>query len=156
MIKNNDELITFLQSNMDGLVTNIVNQRERRVFAETSKENLLKTVEKLKESGINYLGTITGLDNGGRFEVIYHLYNENGLMLNLKTFTPRENPKMPSITGIFAGAFLYERELMDLLGIEVEGNPFKRKYPVPEDWPAGQYPLRKDWKGLPSREEVNQ
>jgi membrane-bound hydrogenase subunit beta len=38
---------------------------------------------------------------------------------------------------------------MDLLGIQVEGIPPGRHYPLPEGWPEGQYPLRKDWKGLP-------
>jgi Ni,Fe-hydrogenase III component G len=35
---------------------------------------------------------------------------------------------------------------MDLLGAQVEGLPAGRRYPLPEDWPQGEYPLRKDWK----------
>jgi Ni,Fe-hydrogenase III component G len=34
---------------------------------------------------------------------------------------------------------------MDLLGIKVEGLPEGRRYPLPDNWPQGQYPLRKDW-----------
>ena len=96
------------------------------------------------------LGTITGLGClVSNFEVIYHFYDRAGLVFNLKVFTPRENPIIPSVTSVFPGVFFYERELMDLLGIVVEGTPPGRRYPLPDGWPEGQYPLRKDWKGLP-------
>jgi membrane-bound hydrogenase subunit beta len=151
----NEELIAFLQSKFSGIVVNIITPREKRVFAETTVTDLVKVAGAIKEWGLHFLGTITGLDSGDNFEVIYHFYDDHGLVFNLKVFTPRTNPKVPTITGVFAGAFLYERELMDLLGIDVEGTPPNRRYPLPDDWPAGQYPLRKDWKGLPSQEEVN-
>jgi NADH:ubiquinone oxidoreductase 27 kD subunit len=154
MIDSNQELIDFLEKQFSGVVTNIVNKREKRIFAETTVENLVGVTKVLKEQGLHFLGTITGLDSGERFEVIYHFYNEHGLVFNLKVFIPRDNPKVPTITAVFPGVFLYERELMDLLGIDVEGTPPNRRYPLPDSWPAGQYPLRKDWKGLPSGEEV--
>ena len=46
----------------------------------------------------------------------------------------------------FPGAELYERELVDMFGISVEGLPAGNRYPLPDDWPQGQHPLRKDWK----------
>ncbi|HBE78382.1 MAG TPA: proton-conducting membrane transporter [Firmicutes bacterium] len=151
----NTELIDFLQSKLASSVTNISTPREKRVFAETTVDNLVAVATSLKEWGLYYLGTITGLDSGDKFEIIYHFYDDYGLIFNLKVFTPRDNPKVPTVTTVFPGVFLYERELMDLLGIDVEGTPPNRRYPLPDDWPAGQYPLRKDWKGLPSVEEVS-
>jgi Ni,Fe-hydrogenase III component G len=32
-----------------------------------------------------------------------------------------------------------------MLGVNVEGLPEGKRYPLPDDWPDGQYPLRKDW-----------
>ncbi len=152
---NNQELVTILETKLSGKLTNVTTPREKRVFAEVATGDLVNTMQTLKNSGIHFLGTITGLDLGDRFEVIYHLYNDDGIVLNLKTFTERMSPKVPSVTTVFPGVFLYERELMDLLGIDVEGTPPNRRYPLPDDWPAGQFPLRKDWKGLPSEDEVN-
>jgi membrane-bound hydrogenase subunit beta len=153
-----EDIIKFLEEQMDGVVTHVVSPRERRIFAETEPENLVKVVQALKDWGFVNLGNIIGLDLTDRFEVIYQLYDRQGLVLNLKTFTPRDNPVVPSVAHIFPGVFLYERELMDLFGIQVEGTPPGRRYPLPENWPAGQYPLRKDWKGLPvedaAKEEV--
>ncbi|HEX3044175.1 MAG TPA: NADH-quinone oxidoreductase subunit C [Bacillota bacterium] len=152
----NAQLVDSLVTRFPQKVTNIITPRERRVFAETSADDLVEVVRFLKEWGMINIGNITGLDGGERFEIIYHCYDSQGLILNLKVFTPRENSMIPSVTSVFPGVFLYERELMDLFGINVNGTPPGRRYPLPDDWPVGQYPLRKDWKGLPGKGEVNQ
>lgn len=146
---NNQDLLEFLANKLPQQVTDIVTPRERRVFATTTPDQLLEVTRVLKDWGMINIGTITGLDSGANFEIIYHFYNEQGLVLNLKVFTPRTDPKIPSVTPVYPGVFLYERELNDLLGIEVTGLAPGRRYPLPDDWPAGQYPLRKDWQGLP-------
>lgn len=144
---NNEEIIKSLETQMKGAVFNIVAPRERRIFAETSLAKLLEVTQLLKDWGMVTIGMITGLDCGDKFEVVYHFYDAHGLLFNLKVFTPRNDPKIPSVSSIYHGVYLYERELMDLLGIIVEGIPAGRRYPVPDDWPEGEYPLRKDWKG---------
>ncbi len=135
-------------------VQNVNISRERRVFGEVSVTELVGTVQALKEFGMINIGAITGLDVGDRFEVVYHLYNNDGVLLSLKTSVSRENPHVPTVTDVFPGVFMYERELIDLFGILVDGTPHNRRYPLPEDWPDGEYPLRKDWKGLPAKKEV--
>ena len=145
---NNEEIIKSLETKLKGAVYNIVAPRERRIFAETSPAKLLEVTGLLKEWGMVTIGMITGLDSGDKFEIIYHFYDAHGLLFNLKVFTPRNDPKIPSVSSIYPGVYLYERELMDLLGIIVEGIQPGRRYPVPDDWPEGEYPLQKDWKGL--------
>ncbi len=149
---NGQKLADFITERFNAQNVNI--SRERRIWAEIPARNLVETVQALKEAGMAFSGAITGLDLGDRFEIIYHLSNDEGVLLNLKVFISREDPRIPSITDIFPGSFLYERELIDLFGIKVEGTPHSRRYPLPEDWPDGEYPLRKDWKGLPSESEV--
>ena len=151
---NNEEIIKSLEAKLKGAVHNFVAPRERRIFAETSVAKIVEVTQWLREWGMVNLAMITGLDSGENFEVIYHFYDVPGLLFNLKIFTPKSNPKIPSVTSVFPGVFLYERELMDLFGIMVEGIPPGRRYPLPDNWPEGQYPLRKDWKGLPKETEV--
>lgn len=150
----NADVMNFLNEKFAGVVTNIVAPRERRIFAETTTDKLVEVVRALKEWGLGNLGNIIGLDSGDRFEAIYNLSDDQGLLFNLKVFTPRTDPKIPTVTDVFPGVFLYERELMDLFGIEVIGAPPGRRYPLPDNWPADQYPLRKDWKGLPPEADV--
>jgi len=54
-------------------------------------------------------------------------------------------PNYPSATPIFASAHWLEREINDLLGIVPSGHPDLRRLAVHPDWPAGVFPLRKDF-----------
>lgn len=93
-----------------------------------------------------HLCTITGLDEAEHLSFIYHLAQDSGIMLNIKVSVSKNNPVIKTVTGYFAGADIYEREIVDLLGAKVEGLASGNRYPLRDDWPKGQYPLRKDWK----------
>ena len=49
------------------------------------------------------------------------------------------------LAGVIPGAVLYEREIQEMFGIVVEGIPDGRRLNLPDDWPDGVFPLRKDW-----------
>jgi len=122
-------------------------QRPRRMYAEVSRENFFDVFDyAVIELGFPMLSAITGLDEGENLSFIYHLATESGVILNLKTAVAKEKPVLNTVTGYFFGAEIYERELVDLLGVKVEGLKKGKRYPLPDDWPDGQYPLRKDWK----------
>jgi NADH:ubiquinone oxidoreductase subunit C len=122
-------------------------QRERRIWVETPAESFDTVFSFIvKDMKFPILCTITGLDETQRLALVYHLAQEGGLTLNLKVGVSRENPKWKSVTPFFNGATLYEKELVDLLGIEFEGLPPCKRYPLTDEWPKDQHPLRKDWK----------
>jgi len=121
--------------------------RPRRISVEVSVENFLTVFEYIaKHLGFGHLCTITGLDEQDKITCIYHLANDNGILINLKKSVSKENPVIKSVIHQFPGAEIYERELVDLLGVKVEGLPEGNRYPLTDDWPKGEYPLRKDWK----------
>ncbi len=122
-------------------------QRDRRIYAEVDYANFIEVFEySIQKLNFTFLCTITGLDEGEKISFIYHLTTQDGIILNLKTAVPKADPKLKSIIGYFRGAEIYERELADLLGVKVEGLPEGKRYPLPDDWPSDQYPLRKDWR----------
>jgi len=121
-------------------------QRERRLWLEIKAEDFRSCFERfIKEDGFIILCTITGLDTGEKIQVIYHMSDKDGKMLNIKISIDRNSPVIGTITDLFPAAELSERELEDLLGIKVEGLAPGRRYPLPDNWPQGQYPQRKDW-----------
>jgi membrane-bound hydrogenase subunit beta len=121
--------------------------RPRRLFLEIDSTRLEAVIEyALKSLDFLHLISITGLDEQDKLSFIYHLGQDSGVVLNLKTTVLKNRPEIKSITKLFAGAEIYERELVDLFGAEVEGLPAGNRYPLTDDWPAGQFPLRKDWK----------
>lgn len=119
----------------------------RRIFLDAPGDILLDVLKYAKnELKFGHLITITGLDTGEHFEFIYHVSNTEGVVINAKITAPRDNSSISSVLPVFEGAIFYERELEGILGVKVEGLPEGRQYPLPDNWPKDQHPLRKDWK----------
>jgi len=122
-------------------------KRARRIFVTVDQAIFRSALEYLiKEFGFNGLSTITGMDSGDNFEIIYHLSKNGGLILNLKILVPKTAGKINTIIDLFPVAEMYEREIVDLLGMAVEGLSPGRRYPLPDTWPTDQHPLLKNWK----------
>lgn len=122
-------------------------QRQRRILAEVDSdifEDVFAYAQRFLEFTI--LCTITGLDEGQTLGFIYHMSRTDGIALNLKFSMSKDRPVIKSMIKYFPSSDIYERELVDLLGAVVEGLPEGSRYPLPDDWPKNEYPLRKDWK----------
>ena len=57
---------------------------------------------------------------------------------------PPANPTVDSISEVVPAANWAERELRDLVGIELTGHPYPKRLVLPDGWPEGVHPLRKD------------
>jgi Ni,Fe-hydrogenase III large subunit/Ni,Fe-hydrogenase III component G len=67
--------------------------------------------------------------------------------LVVKADLPADDPTFPTLTGSFAPAFRFERQMRSLMGVAADGNPDPRPWIAFEDWPAGAFPLRKGFDG---------
>jgi ech hydrogenase subunit D len=56
---------------------------------------------------------------GDTFEIIY-VYDKDYKLLNYR-IAVRQDEEIPSISGVYWGAFVYENEIHDLYGIHVKG-----------------------------------
>ncbi len=95
-----------------------------------------------------FLESITGVDwiKDNRLEIIYD-YNQYGLKqcrVVVRTTVDRDDPHLPSISGIFPAADWHERETHDFYGIKFQGHPGLIPILLPED--ADFHPLLKDFK----------
>jgi Ni,Fe-hydrogenase III component G len=122
-------------------------QRDRRLWVEVPYADFRGVFDHaVLSQEFSHLCTITGLDEGENLSFVYHLARPDGIVLCLKTSVPKSAPAVKTISDRFPGGMIYERELEDMFGAKVEGLPPGRNYPLPEGWPAGQHPLRKEWK----------
>jgi Ni,Fe-hydrogenase III component G len=129
------------------LAEQVVIQRARRLWVTVPLTELHTILVYAKEMlGFDMLCTITGTDEGAELGYLYHLAHDNGILLTLMTTAPKEGLGPSTVTPYFPLAELYEREIIDLLGAKIQGLPEGNRYPLPDGWPNGQYPLRKDWK----------
>jgi len=117
---------------------------ERKASASTDLVRYRDALKALKAKGVRHVSTISGVDLGDEISIIFHLDCGRSL-LNLRVLVPKEDPRLSTVTDIFPGAVLYEREVMEMLGITFEGHPDPKRLFLPDDW-GGGYPLRKEWK----------
>ncbi len=79
-----------------------------------------------------------------RFEVNYSLVAVDvPARLRIKVRVGGEQPRLPSVVGIWPSAGFLEREVWDLFGVEFDGHPDMRRLLTAEDWEG--HPLRKDY-----------
>jgi len=142
----NEEIKQKIEAEFPGAVLDFKSPREKRIYMRVAKDQLKPILSYVMgELGFEHLSTITGVDLKTDFEVIYHVVNR-GLCLSIGIKADRSDPHVETVTDIIPGAICYERETQDFFGIKVDNIPDGRRLIIPEDWPEGQYPLRKDWK----------
>ena len=96
--------------------------------------------------GYELLSNLTAVDYlaDGVIEVVYHFMNlEGGPPLVVKTRVPREQPVVPSLTPIWPGADLQEREAYDLYGVHFPGHPNLIRVYMWDEFEG--HPMRKDF-----------
>ncbi|MCM8816916.1 MAG: NADH-quinone oxidoreductase subunit C [Candidatus Omnitrophica bacterium] len=151
---NQAEIFEKIRTNLSAQITDISMPSPRRIFVSVAPEKLIETLKILKDDfGFYHLSTISGLDKITGFEVLYHLAN-SFVSLTVRVQIDRAKPEIISICEVIPGAILYEREIQDMFGIKVINIPDSRPLVLPDDWPEGEYPLRKDWNYQPPAETI--
>ncbi len=116
-----------------------------RFWITVDRSQLIPSVDILRDKFMPIqLSVIVGEDLRDAFQCNYVFAGSRVVILQVRV--DRENPTVPSLSLLVPGAMVYERELKDMFGIMPVGHPDLRRQAVPEDWPEGVYPLRKDTK----------
>ena len=126
----------------------------QELWIKIDRKAFRKAVEKIFSIDYPHLHFISGEDTGGDIiEVIYSFALFHGipwkqLSIVMKLDLPKSELVLPSITDMMIGAETNEREIREMLGIEFDGLKNKRHLFLPDDWPEGKYPWRKDEYGV--------
>lgn len=120
-----------------------VNELKPKVVAPA---DLYAEMKRLHDAeGMDLLLNLTGVDwMEEGLGVIYQVESTaTGKQACVKSVsTDRENPWLPSVSGLWDIANIYEREVYDFYGIVFTGHPDMRRVFMREDWVG--YPFRKD------------
>ncbi|OGS48155.1 MAG: hypothetical protein A3K68_04435 [Euryarchaeota archaeon RBG_16_68_13] len=126
--------------------------RGNRVKVATTPENLREAIARATSAlACDHLVQISTADNGKGFDLVYHLTGVHRTVIAIAIEVPRDAPEVPSVHDLLPPAGIYERGIHDLLGIVFVGHPALARIILNEDWPEGEYPMRKDWKPHPDR-----
>lgn len=101
-----------------------------------------------------HLAVISGTDLGEAVELIYHFgiyYGTPGgeYMVSFAVSLPKDDLTVGTIADLIPGAVYSEREKQEMLGVRVVDIPDDRRLFLPDDFPEGVYPWRKDGAGIP-------
>lgn len=105
-------------------------------FERVELSDLITRVEEMKKAGYRLGQACATKRTDGKYSVLYS-FDKDHVLHNIKVIVP-EDFEMPSITGDYWSAFIYENEMHDLFGIkfhhlavDYEGNFFKLSEPTP-------------------------
>jgi Ni,Fe-hydrogenase III component G len=116
-----------------------------------SLQELIPMVVGLRVKRLGHLSAIVCMDLSGQagaeakeLEVIYY-FCPGDATIALRVRIPRAQAVLPSLCEVVPGAESFERELREMFGIEITGLVTPDRLYLPEDWPEGVYPMRKDF-----------
>lgn len=124
-------------------------QKSDQVTLTVDRNYLPEAVEMTYYQQGGWLSSVVGSDErsiNGNFAVYYVLSMEKTekSWVVIKTLVPPYDPEFPSVTAKVPAAVWYERDVRDLFGLNPVGIPDARRLTLPDDWPEGVHPLRKD------------
>lgn len=143
-----NEIINKLKKEFKKEILDIKIHNPKRCYITIKTDALLKVAGFLYNKLRLRFPIASGLDSGDGFEIIYHFSDDikTGAMINVKVLIPYNKAEVESLTQVFPGAEWIEREMHELLGIGFKNHPNLVPFLLPDNWPKGKYPLRKDFK----------
>jgi NADH:ubiquinone oxidoreductase subunit C len=81
----------------------------------------------------------------GGVEILYHFdFFQLPQVFSLRVFLKKSRLEIESLAPFIKGTEWIEREMNELLGITFKNHPDMKHLLLPDDWPKGNYPLRRD------------
>ncbi len=138
----------------DVIETHAFRGDETLLIRPASLQTVAKFLKETAELDFNFLMDLTAVDYlfyaGGRvqkefrFEIVYHFFSlKHNHRLRIKVPVDEKNPEVDSLTGLWASADWYEREVWDMFGIRFKGHPNLKRILMYEEFEG--HALRKDY-----------
>lgn len=124
-------------------------QRDGIAVVEIGRDEAHELLAFLKAEGFVFLTTMCGLhyphEAGRELGVMYQVHDlAKNARLRIKTFFPIADPRILTVTDLFATAGWMERQEFDFFGIQFEGHPDLRRILNVDD--LGAFPMRKEYR----------
>jgi len=118
-----------------------------RAYINIDPKDVVEVTEFLfKEMKLRF-NIASAVDDFDAIEILYHFsLDESGFILTARAaIKDKKEPHIDTITKVTSSAWWIEREIHELFGVHFDGNDDLRPLLLPDDWPQGVYPLRKDF-----------
>jgi len=148
----NEQILTQLAEKMPGAAISSEIARDGILNIHTSREQIIDLLQLLRDDadfGFNFLTTLCAVhypDNAGQeLGVVYHLHNwQQNVRIRLKLFLSKDDPNVPTATGLWPTANWMERQEYDFFGVVFTGHPDLRRILNVDDMEV--FPMRKEYR----------
>lgn len=160
--KLGQKYVAALRDQFGGSIQDESWQAPDQVTLTVDLNSLPDVVESLYYRHGGWLSVVAGNDErplNGNFALYYVLSVEGGYheensqapdpesdkcYMVVRALIPPHQPEFPAVTPRVPAAVWYEREVRDMFGLQPVGLTDERRLVLPDDFPEGLYPLRKD------------
>ena len=142
-----EEILHNLRKKFKDDIIEVLDKSPKRVYIEIKHESLVKISSYIFKDLKARFNTASGVDMRNHMEILYHFLIEDiNLLISLRVKLQKPKLEIDSLAPVFEGANWIEREMHEILGINFKGHPDLKRLLLPDDWPDGVYPLRRDYK----------
>ncbi len=139
------DVIENIKVRAGGDMLEIEDRSEKRVYVTIKKEILPKIARYLFKDVRARFSIASGVDTRKAIEILYHFsVDEIGLIVSLRVVLDKSDLQVDSLTPLMKCAEWIEREIHELLGVNFKDHPNLKHLLLKDDWPEGNYPLRRD------------
>ncbi|MFH0731608.1 MAG: NADH-quinone oxidoreductase subunit C [Candidatus Omnitrophota bacterium] len=145
---NREEILKSIKEKFKSDIIDVFDKTPKRVYIEIKPESIIKIANYIfKDLGARF-NIASGVDVRYHMEILYHFTIEQiNLVISLRVKLDKSKTlEIDSLAPSFEAANWVEREIHELLGINFKGHPDLRRLLLPDEWPQGVYPLRRDYK----------
>jgi len=137
---------TKLEEQFGEFILAIKTKSDRRIYIDIAPQSVVRTTRLMLDEYGARLQIATGVDTRDGVEVMYHwALDEDDCVMTVRTVLEHDALEVESIAPICVAAEWIEREMWELLGIKFKGHPDMRHLLLADDWPEGNYPMRRNY-----------
>ena len=142
-----DDVLKNIQDKFQSKVLKVEKKSDKKAYIGIDPKDITEFTRYIfKDLGLRFV-IATAIDDFDFIEMLYHFsLDASGVVISLRVMIKdKEDPHIDTITTITASAWWIEREIHELFGVYFNGNSDLRPLLLPDDWPEGVYPLRKNF-----------
>jgi len=142
-----DDTIKKIQDKFGSKVIKVDKKSEKRAYVDIYPKDVVELTRYIfKDLGLRF-NIASAVDDFDALEILYHFaHDKDGFVISVRAIIKEKNdPHIDTITTVTRSAWWIEREIHELFGVEFDGNSDLRPLLLPDDWPKGVYPLRKNF-----------
>jgi Ni,Fe-hydrogenase III component G len=145
-----NDIALKLREQFDEFILAIQIKNDRRIYVDIAPQTVTRATHLILDEYAARFQIATGVDTPEGIEVMYHwALDDKDLVITFRAVLPHDEPRVDSIAPICPAAEWIEREMWELLGIEFKGHPDMRHLLLADEWPEGNYPMRRNREATP-------